>query len=213
MGKYDGLLMASGGMDSTVMAHWLKRQGKNILPFFIDYGQHCMETELKTLKKLLPDDYVENIRIIDIKDIYYDSTSKTIIEPDLWNEHVEADDLYLPFRNLLFFSIAAITAESENINNVYAAFIDSNLAKEIDCSEDFFTKLDALFALYGTVNIKIPFKNFTKKDVAELGIKLDVPISETFSCQVHSQAHCGSCPNCVDRLNALTNLEYESDLL
>src|SRR5690625_4771093 len=106
MNSFDGLLMASGGMDSTVMAHWLKAQGKNILPLFIDYGHHCKETELETLKKVLPEDYAKNIRQINIADIYSDSSSKILIEPNLWTDNIVADDLYLPFRNLLFFSIA-----------------------------------------------------------------------------------------------------------
>ena len=202
MNSFDGLLMASGGMDSTVMAHWLKAQGKNILPLFIDYGHHCRETELETLKKVLPEDYAKNIRQINISDIYSNSSSKILNEPNLWTDNIDADDLYLPFRNLLFFSIAAAIAEAENIEFVYAAFIDSNLAKEIDCSDEFFVKLNSLFELYGTVEIMIPFKDFTKKQVAELGIELGVPVAKTFSCQANSKIHCGSCPNCVDRISA-----------
>lgn len=33
------------------------------------------------------------------------------------------------------------------------------------------------------------------------------PISGTFSCQTNSEVHCGLCPNCVDRLDALNKLD------
>ena len=43
--KYDGLLLASGGMDSTVLAYDLANKKQNIIILFIDYGQHCKEKE------------------------------------------------------------------------------------------------------------------------------------------------------------------------
>lgn len=203
---FDALLMASGGMDSTVLAYWLREKGKNILPLFIDYGQHFKNTELDSLKKHLPEEYKESIKIINIKDIYALSKSRMIVEPNLWEDEVVADDLYLPYRNLLFLSIAASIAQTHGIKEVYSAFINSNHAKEIDCSKEFFDNLNGLLESYGPVNICMPFRFYTKKEVAELGLKLKVPISETFSCQASSEVHCGVCPNCVDRLNALNNI-------
>jgi queuosine biosynthesis protein QueC len=202
---FDALLMASGGMDSTVLAYWLKRQEKKVLPLFLDYGQHFKDTELNSLKKLLPIEFKEYIRVIDIKDIYLGSKSRMIMEPNLWEDDVVADDLYLPYRNLLFLSIAASVAQTEGITEVYSAFINSNHAKEIDCSKEFFDNLGGLLESYGSISIQMPFRFYSKKDVADLGITLGVPIAETFSCQASSSVHCGVCPNCVDRLNALNS--------
>ncbi|NMF01137.1 hypothetical protein HF838_23340 [Aneurinibacillus aneurinilyticus] len=125
--------MASGGLDSTVLAYWLREKGKNVLPLFINYGQHCTKTERETLERLLPTEYVESIRTVNISDIYINSKSRMIVEPNLWEDDVSADDLYLPYRNLLFLSVAAAVAQSEGITEVYSAFINSNHAKEIDC--------------------------------------------------------------------------------
>ena len=38
MNQYDGLLLASGGMDSTVLAYMLEKENKNVLILFINYG-------------------------------------------------------------------------------------------------------------------------------------------------------------------------------
>ncbi|MBB6670069.1 7-cyano-7-deazaguanine synthase [Cohnella nanjingensis] len=206
MYNYDSLLMASGGLDSTVMAYWLKQQGKRVLPLFIDYGQHFKNEEFNTLIKVIPQEYKDSIRVIRIGDVYRSSTSRMIKEPDLWNDDVTADDLYLPYRNLLFLSVAASVAQSENISDVYSAFINSNHAKEIDCSKDFFDRLGTILEDFGTIKINMPFRDYSKTEVAELGVKLGVPIAMTYSCQANSKMHCGVCPNCVDRLAALNSL-------
>lgn len=206
MSNFDALLMASGGLDSTVMAYWLKDQGKDVLPLFIDYGQHFKEEEYNTLIKVIPKEFRESIRVIRVGDIYKNSKSRMIDEPDLWNENVEADDLYLPYRNLLFLSIASSVAQSEGITEVYSAFINSNHAKEIDCSKSFFDQLGNLLEDYGSVKICMPFREYSKTQVAQLGLELEVPIALTYSCQANSKYHCGVCPNCVDRINALNSL-------
>lgn len=208
MKPVDCILLASGGLDSTVMAYWLKRQGCNVLPIFLDYGQHFKTTELDTLRKVLPEELAQQVRVINISDIYRNSHSRMIDEPNLWEDDVTSDDLYLPYRNLLFLSIAASVAQSEGLKDVYAAFINSNHAKEIDCSKEFFEKLENVFGMYGSVTIHMPFRDLSKTEVAKLGLKLGVPIALTYSCQASSTTHCGVCPNCVDRINALNALKY-----
>lgn len=206
---FHGVLLASGGLDSTVLAYKLTKEGHNILPLFIDYGQHCIDTEYEKLTKLIPNSMKHHIHSINLSDIFKYSSSRLIHSANLWEDKVTADDMYLPYRNLLFLSSAAVFAQSKGIEKVYAAFINSNHAKEIDCSYDFFSKLDNLLGEYGTVNIELPFRNYSKSDVARLGISLGVPIAETYSCQINPLTHCGACPNCVDRINALNSLIKE----
>lgn len=206
MSKYDGVLLASGGMDSTVLAYDLEKKGKNIIVLFLDYGQHCMAKEYETLKRVIPVCYGKNIKIIKIGDVYKDSNSRMIIEANLWVDNVVAEDLYLPYRNLLFLSIASAYAQSIGVKNVYSAFINSNHANEIDCSMEFFTKLEALLEGYGSVKISMPYRELSKIQVAMLGLTLGAPIAQTYSCQVNSQNPCGACPNCVDRIEAMNNL-------
>lgn len=206
MKNYDGILLASGGMDSTVLAYDLAQKGENVILLFLDYGQHCVEKELETLRKVLPESYKDNVRIIRIGDIYKESNSRMIIEANLWVDNVVADDLYLPYRNLLFLSIASAYAQSVGAKNVYSAFINSNHAKEIDCSMEFFTKLESLLESYGSVKINMPYRAMSKTEVARLGISIGAPVAATYSCQVNSQIPCGACPNCVDRIDALNAL-------
>jgi 7-cyano-7-deazaguanine synthase len=126
-----------------------------------------------------------------------------IVEADLWTEAVVDDDLYIPYRTMLFFASAAARAQTVGILDVYSGFINSNHAKEIDCSTKFMNGLDELAAGVGAVRFHAPFGTCSKSDVVREAIKLGVPIGRTFSCQASSAFPCGACPNCVERLNAL----------
>lgn len=201
------VLLASGGLDSTTMAYWLMEKKIGFVPLFIDYGQHCVETEYETLKSVLPSMIIDSIVRLSIGCIYQNSKSRMIIEADLWKDNVTANDLYIPYRNLLMLSIGAAYAQSNGLNEVYAAFINSNHAKEIDCSANFFQSLGVLMEDFGGVLIQMPFRNKSKFEVAQLGKHLGVVLGSTYSCQASSKVPCGACPNCVDRLNALNDLQ------
>lgn len=212
MGKnYDCLLLASGGMDSTVLAYKLAKERKKVIVLFIDYGQHCRDKEYRTLLKVIPPEYINNVRVIRIGDVYKESNSRMIIEANLWEDSVVAEDMYLPYRNILFLSLASAYAQSMGIKDVFTAFINSNHAKEIDCSMDFFTKLESLLLEFGSTRINMPFRNMTKTEVAKLGLELGAPIEMTYSCQVNAHMPCGACPNCVDRIVAINNILKEKN--
>jgi 7-cyano-7-deazaguanine synthase len=205
----DGVLLASGGLDSTTMAYWLLDHGINFTPLFINYGQHCAQTEYETLKKVLPISHRDRIETVDIQSVYKRSNSKFIKPASLWEENVDANDLYIPYRNVLLLTVGATFAQTLGYSNVYSAFINSNHAKEIDCSNEFFEKMENMLSEYGSVKINMPFRHFSKYEVAKLGVKLGASIGYTFSCQASPVIPCGACPNCVDRLEALRQLATE----
>lgn len=198
----DVLLLSSGGLDSTTVAYWLRDQGICYLPLFFDYGQHCVDTEWQTLRSVLPNDALPPQRV-EISGIFRGSTSRLIAEPNLWTENVKDSELYIPYRTMLFFAAGAAFAQTKGLTNVYSGFINSNHAKELDCTASFLNGLDALAENVGPVRFQLPFRDKSKREVAELAERLGVPIGRTYSCQVYSDVPCGACPNCVERLNAL----------
>jgi 7-cyano-7-deazaguanine synthase len=197
------LLLCSGGLDSTTVAYWLREQGIRITPIFFDYGQHCVQKEWATLQTVLPSEGVSPPTRIDISGIFAGSRSRLIQEPDLWTEHVADAELYVPYRTLLFFSAGASCAQTRALTEVYSGFINSNHAKEIDCSAAFLNELDGLAANVGPVRFVMPFRDWSKAQVVSEAVRLKVPIGATYSCQLLSDTPCGACPNCVEWLNAL----------
>lgn len=196
------MLMASGGLDSTTVAYKLVEKGIKVIPLFFDYGQHCVETEWRLVNNVLPSTCNTPERN-NISDLFRGSASRLIVEANLWNDKVEDDDLYIPYRTLLFYAAAAARAQTLGIYEVYTGFINSNHAKEIDCTAEFLNKLDGLSENVGPVRFNSPFRNSTKAEVVKEAVRLGVPIGHTFSCQAASDLPCGACPNCVERLNAL----------
>ena len=76
------LLLCSGGLDSTTVGYWLVEKRISFQPVFFDYGQHCVEKEWETVKKVLPfSDLVSPVLRVDISPIYQHSTSRLIAEP------------------------------------------------------------------------------------------------------------------------------------
>lgn len=198
----EALLLASGGLDSTTVAYQLTSKGIRVVPIFFDYGQHCVEVEWARVNEVLPIDMPRPERY-DISDIFRGSKSRLIREADLWNEEVQDDDLYIPYRTMLFFAAAAARAQTVGILEVYTGFINSNHAKEMDCTAAFMNSLDGLTSNIGPVRFHSPFRYSSKAEVVSTAVALGVPIGRTYSCQASAHFPCGACPNCVERLNAL----------
>ncbi|MCW1985434.1 UNVERIFIED_ORG: 7-cyano-7-deazaguanine synthase [Sphingomonas sp. R1F5B] len=196
------MLLASGGLDSTTVAYSLHASGKAVYPLFFDYGQHCVETEWIRVNEVLPRDMRRPERV-NISDIFRGSTSRLIEEANLWHDDVKDHDLYVPYRTFLFYAASAARAQTLNIIDVFTGFINSNHAKEIDCTAEFMNKLDGLTENIGPVRFTSPFRYASKADVTREALRLGVPIGRTFSCQAASTLPCGACPNCVERLGAL----------
>lgn len=198
------VLLASGGLDSTVLAYWLASSGIRFRCLFLDYGQHCASTELAALREILPSEFDGGIHIANIETLLTSSPSRLIREADLWQHAVTADDLSLPYRNLLFLSAGAAYAASIGAGALYSAFINSNHAREIDATKVFLDGVAGLLHSVGSVRIEMPFREMSKIDVALLGLALGAPVATSYSCQISATVHCGSCPNCVDRIAALS---------
>lgn len=196
------LLLASGGLDSTTLAYWLVDKGYAVRPLFFDYGQHCVEKEWATVSRVLRAKTWPPERVA-ISGIFTGSPSRLIVEPDLWRETVKDAELYLPYRTLLFFAASAARAQTLELSQVFSGFINSNHAKELDCTAEYLNELDALAEDVGPVRFRLPFRHHSKAEIVVLARELGVPIGETFSCQVFSDIPCGACPNCVERIGAL----------
>ena len=60
-----GVILVSGGLDSTTLMYLFVKQNVDFVPLFINYGQHCAEHELETLKQVIPVQYANKIELID----------------------------------------------------------------------------------------------------------------------------------------------------
>ena len=110
----------------------------------------------------------------------------------------------VPFRNGIMLSIASGFAESKNAQGLVIAAHAGDHAIYPDCREAFMVAMGNAIRLgtYAEVELMRPFIKMTKAQIAMRGSELDVDYSQTWSCYVGSDVHCGECGTCVERREA-----------
>ncbi len=217
------LVLLSGGMDSTVLLHHVcKDIGRSpVTALSFNYGQrHLRELECaKWQARAVMADHV----LIDISfmgDLLKDGTalvSDGAAVPDL-DELSDAErsqpPTYVPNRNMMLLSIAAAHAEASGIQDLYYGAQAQDEYGYWDCTPEFLNKLNETFALNRgkAVSVRAPLMKMEKTDIVRLGVELEVDFSRTWTCYRGQEKACGSCPTCVERLNAFTEAAIKDPL-
>ena len=202
------VISLSGGLDSTVMAYWLvdKYGVENVLPVTYFYGQkngiEIKSAQLTCEKLKIP------YKCIDIsflgnlcKDVSSLSGTSTIDVPDAAANLVNRPSTYIPYRNLIMLSVSMAYAESHGADEVY---ISSQLTDiHWDSQINFVDALNevSILNIEQPIMVKAPFVSYSKADEIRIGIKLNVPFEDSWSCydpQFLSQP-CQVCTACVKR--------------
>ena len=206
------VISLSGGLDSTVMAYWLvdKYGAENVLPVTYFYGQKN-NIEIKsarvTCEKLeIPYNCIDISFLGDLcKNVSSLSGTSTMPVPDATDvpKHT-IPSTYIPYRNLIMLSVSMAYAESHGADEVY---ISSQLTDiHWDSQINFVEALNdvSVLNIEQPIVVQAPFVSYNKVDEIKLGIKLDVPFEDTWSCydpQFLSQP-CQVCTACVKRKEA-----------
>lgn len=215
----------SGGMDSTVLVYALvKKYGKeNVKCIGFNYGQrHSIELEKAkiTTSKLGLDFKIIDISFVGdiVKDVCSLSSKTTVELPtnEASKEDVQAN-FVVPYRNLIFQSIALSYAESLRAEHLFLGIQLDDDFGFWDCRENYYKKLNKLTKLNDRYKIKVnvPLLHFSKKDEILLGNKLGVPFEDTWTCYHGPDKDgkpCGICHSCAGRLKAFKELNLKDPL-
>jgi len=222
------VILFSGGFDSyTLVNYMIQKEGfNNVLLLNIHYGQvnEVEEIVAKWLyyhlrDKKYPDVNFDFMKLV----IPREFTDQLFYKSALYNKDIQLDQIeknkqpntYVPFRNLLFLTIASVIAENNNINNIAIAIQPHSHYYYWDTTENFVNKLNELFNLNKEHPIKIhaPFVNLSKKEIYKLG-KYELGITDeeyrkTWSCyrpiiefdkNVKIYKPCNKCGSCIERV-------------
>jgi 7-cyano-7-deazaguanine synthase len=113
------ITVLSGGMDSTLTAYKMRKEGYKLIPLHFSYGQRTEDRELKAFHEIADSLKVENRYVIPLnffKDIGVGVTSLIDSGLDLNEAGVDDSEIpnsYVPFRNGIMLSIATAIAEKE----------------------------------------------------------------------------------------------------
>jgi len=199
-------VLCSGGLDSAVL---LAREARDApaLPVYVRSGLAWEAEERRILARLLaalpasanllPLATVQ----VDVQDLYPGSHWALLGTPPAYDTPDE--DVYLPGRNLLLISKAAVLCALRGINRIAVGPLAGNPFP--DATPAFFESIGraASIGLDHEIRVTAPFATLHKEDVIRLGASLGVPFELTLSCMNPSEGlHCGVCSKCRERRDA-----------
>ncbi|MFI1760865.1 7-cyano-7-deazaguanine synthase [Streptomyces sp. NPDC020800] len=203
------VVLFSGGVESTVVAHQLSRAGHELRLLAIDYGQrHRREHESA---RIIADGLGAELRVIDIRQVGgllpgNSLTDNTVDVPD-YDPAVRGREFVVPNRNAVLLSIAFAVAVVEQADQVAIGSIAGD-AQTGDCTREFLVAFNVMervataeFAPAG-LSVVAPLIDMQKSDVIRLGESLGVRWQETWSCFRGGETQCGTCATCYDRRTA-----------
>tara|TARA_R110001592_G_scaffold48182_6_gene152025 strand:- start:76 stop:570 length:495 start_codon:yes stop_codon:yes gene_type:complete len=122
----------------------------------------------------------------------------------LTTEELTQPPTYVPNRNMMLLSMAAAYAEAHGITDVYYGAQAQDEYGYWDCTRTFLERINNVLVLNrkAPVTVHAPFVAFSKGDTVKKGIALGVDFTQTWSCYRGREEACGTCPTCVERLNA-----------
>jgi 7-cyano-7-deazaguanine synthase len=204
------LLLYSGGMDSTVLLH--QHKADIALAVSFDYGSKNNAREIECARENCKALGIEH-RVIDLAFINEHFKSSLLQSgadiPDGCFEKEAIKSTVVPFRNGIMLSIAVGIAESSGLNAVLIANHFGDHAMYPDCRENFI-KFFTAAVVNGTSNgVKIlsPFCTIPKHEIALMGRALGIDFTRTYSCYKGREHHCGVCPTCIERKEALAGFD------
>jgi 7-cyano-7-deazaguanine synthase len=204
------LVCLSGGQDSTTCLYWAKEHFKTVEAVCFYYGQkHRLETEIA--RRIAKDARVP-FRLLDtllIGGLSSNSLTDSSVEMDEVQPEGRYPNTFVPGRNLLFLTFAAIIAREKGIFHLVTGVSEADYSGYPDCRDTFVRSLNVTLnlAMDEQFVIHTPLMNRDKSEVwalaDELGV-FDLVRTQTLTCYNGVPADgCGHCPACKLRREGL----------
>jgi 7-cyano-7-deazaguanine synthase len=194
-------VLASGGLDSSVLLAELAHKGRDVFPVYIRAGLRWERVEFSTLRKFivaLKRDNIQPVALLDFPTIE--------VVRDHWSVRGKVPGYraslasnYIPGRNLSLLTMAAMFCARNRIGEIAMAPLESNPFP--DARPEFFRAVERSVKLGMELPLRIltPFEGLEKSDVIRKGRAL--PLQMTLSCaNPRGSLHCGACTKCAERV-------------
>ncbi|WXG39477.1 MAG: 7-cyano-7-deazaguanine synthase QueC [Candidatus Freyarchaeum deiterrae] len=237
-----GVVLLSGGLDSTTTAAYAKSLGYEVYALTVHYGQRLSKevkcAQLVAEKLNIPHKVVNVSQFNEVAWYSALTTPELFAVPEGRSTEEMAEDIpitYVPLRNTFLITLAAAYLESEIL---YKIEKDEIKPKEIearifiaanaldysgypDCRPEFYEKINELMKVASKVGtkynvemkIETPLLYKGKKEIAELGTQLNAPLEWTWSCYKGGEVPCGECDSCILRAKGFEEAGIEDPLL
>jgi 7-cyano-7-deazaguanine synthase len=209
----NAIVLASGGLDSTVTAAVAQREGCRLHLLTVSYGQrHGIEVErARQVGQALG---AQDHRFVNV-DLRSFGGSALTTEQQVPRDRSESErrtgipSTYVPARNTIFLSLALAYAETRGASLIYIGANVLDYSGYPDCRPEYLRAFEQVARL-GTkmgvegqvIEIRAPLLKMSKADIIRLGAGLKVPFHLTHSCYdpTAEGLGCGVCDSCRIRL-------------
>jgi 7-cyano-7-deazaguanine synthase len=210
------VVLASGGLDSTVVAALARREGYELYLLTIAYGQrHAVEISRAKQVATVLGARQHSVVDVDLRAIGGSALTDDLPVPKDRVVSVPTEEVpvtYVPGRNLIFLSLAAAHAEVLRASVIYFGANVIDYSGYPDCRPEFIQSVERTIQIgtkagqEGTrIDIRAPLLQMTKAEIIRLGCSLNVPFHLTHSCyDPVGVVACGRCDSCRIRRRGFT---------
>ena len=206
------LVILSGGMDSSILLHYVAKELNydEVYAITFNYGQRIIR-EIECAKYQSKACNVREHKIINMDFFREISTMSALTNTNLAIPKAR-DDIgnaqplsYVPFRNLLLLTTAAGWAESIGASDLYYGAVQTDdFSGYWDTTSLFLNKVNDVYNLNrkNLIKVNAPFMSYSKDLVVKKGIELQVDFRQTHTCYEGTDPACGECVSCSARIKA-----------
>jgi len=197
-------VLASGGPDSAALLLNMSRRFSRVIPLYIRAGLSWEKAELAAMHHFLriariPRVAAPRIMSLPSTDIYRGHWSLT--RRKVPGAHSTDKSVYLPGRNLLLISKAAVLASLLKAGTIAIGTLKGNPFGDATRCFRYAISKAISFAMGTQIRVIAPFSRQHKEELIKMSAGL--PLHLTFSCINPVQGiHCGRCNKCAERRNA-----------
>jgi 7-cyano-7-deazaguanine synthase len=210
-------------MDSATCLWWVKtREAGEVHTVSVDYGQRH-RVELEFGERLSARAGASSHKVVRLDLTQFGGSPLTDAGAPVPKASEDRQiRTVVPYRNMLFLTLAAAHAEILGGADLYIAAVRDDHRSYRDCRRAFYDGLERALSLGGThdreVRVRSPFTGMWKREVVRIGLEMGVPYEETHTCYEGKRPACGLCDACVERLEAFRAngvkdpIEYEVEI-
>ncbi len=205
--KDTAVILLSGGMDSVAALYETLQTTEVVAALSFHYGSKHNDREIPFAAFHAAKHGIPHL-VIPLTFIGEHFASDLLASGgDIPKGHYEEKSMkktVVPFRNGIMLSVAAGFAESRAARGLVIAAHAGDHAIYPDCREEFMSSMAVAIQLgtYANVELRRPFIDLTKAQIAARGAELGVDFAQTWSCYEGREIHCGECGTCVERREA-----------
>ena len=187
------VVLASGGLDSTLLAILAAEEGYDVFPLLVNYGQIAAAAEHKFCTAAMAKNKLREPTIADLRGF------GELVPSGLTNVSLHVvEDAFTPGRNSLFLLAAASYAANIDADIIMIGLLDEKYHLFPDQTKDYLDKAEGFLSLAvgRQVLIKAPLMAFSKQEVIAMSDAKG--IGPTYSCHVGDKQPCGVCIACKE---------------